>query len=139
MAEIQDETISDLSQDRLGNWLHGAVWDGPWNNLLREINTGRTEPELTSSPGSVVLRTLRVYFPVRKSRGLLEKGRCQFSNLGWGLRPSLSPRLPGHLDASKEFSIMNSRGSLVLQNSLLSVTQPVTNQQRASESQGNVC
>lgn len=85
-----------------------------------EINTGRMEPELTSSPGSVVLRTLRVYFPVRKSRGVLVKGRGQFSNLGWGLRPSLSPRLPGHLDACMEFNIMNSRGSLVLQNSLLS-------------------
>lgn len=82
MAEIQDETVSDLSQDRLGTWLHGALWDGPWNNLVREINTGRTEPELTSSPGSVVLRTLRVYFPVRKSCGLLVKGRGQFSNLG---------------------------------------------------------
>lgn len=109
-AEIQDGTMSDLSEERLGNWLHGALWDEPWNNVAGEINTGRTEPELTSSAGSVVLRTLRVYFAVRKSRGVLVKGRCQFSNLGWGLRLCLC----------KEFSTMSSRGSLVLQNSLLS-------------------
>lgn len=28
MAEIQDGTISDLSEERLGNWLHRAHWDG---------------------------------------------------------------------------------------------------------------
>lgn len=100
--------------------LHGAHWDRPWKNVAGEINTGRAEPELTSSAGSAILRTIRVYFAVRKLHGVFEKGRGQFSNLGWGLRISLSPRLPVHLDACQEFSIMGSRGSLVLQNSLLS-------------------